>query len=397
MHQLINKYKKKKIVMAFATFILILLLFFLYLGIKTPAAIPHGQTTLSFPQRISRGFSNLQESVGFKQKSAQISPMPESPSQGLKTKQATFTAKQIADATVSYLDKQRRPDGFYDFVAHFQDTCKNPTDPSSCLFGANNSFEEANMWTMLGYLGYYQNFDKNPQNLSKAVADADSLAAHCREKSNLCLATLTQFSELYKETKNEAYKELLSQLGNLLLNETKTSEMMTLGIHAREFAQLYEIWGDPRFLEASQQRIKTMQAASNKFVEKNGKDNDACYLIAAKYEVSKATNDTDTKQEIKKFFLENREETVSTQMTFIQPCIETAIHFGRDTHDDFMTKTGDALLTKYVQERWDGPGLQRKYQEGGFLMDKERSIVNVTDTGYMLYILSLRPEKTYAF
>jgi hypothetical protein len=311
----------------------------------------------------------------------------------------TFTAKQIATASIGFLDQQKRPDGFYNFIAHFEERCADSKSASLCSKGARNVVEAANMWAVLGRVAYYKNFSRDPRLLSQAEADAHTLMAYCRRDMSKCSAVAFPFAELYKETKNDKYLVFLQDLGEMLLEKDLGRGIVQLsGMQSRSLARLYEIFSDQRYLAIARRRLLEAQKRSREEVEKyNAPDDESCYLVLAQMEIGRVSGDTEMLEKAVAFFSKGRDADVPDDLTLIQPCIESAYLLGQSLNNPQLKNRAKQLLEQYVVERWDGPDLGRAYGEGGFAMSKDPTLINVTDTGYMLYLLGLDPDLDFTF
>lgn len=308
-----------------------------------------------------------------------------------------FTAKEIVETVISYLDQQKRPDGFYNFFAHYEERCKDPNDRSACPLGKKNMIEPSNMWTILARLAFYQTFSHDPRDLAKAEEDAQALMDFCHLDPRRCMATLISFSKLYAETKKEEYKRFIEKVAQLLLRESYGPDVMSLGNQSRELAWAYELFSDPGYLAMARQRLLEAKATSGTDRLKHGFDDEICYIILAQAEIGRVSADRGMFQEAARFFKEGKERKVPAELTLIQPCIESALILGKLLNDEQIKARGLTLLHEYVSKRWDGPTLERRHQEGGFFMGEDKSLINITDTAYMAYLLGFEPSKLYSF
>ena len=296
----------------------------------------------------------------------------------------TFTSKEIAEIGLAYLDQQKRADGFYYYFIEPQE-------------GKKNVFAQANMWTILARLGYYQNFSADRQDLTKAEQDAQALMTFCQQDFKQCRAALIPFAMLYSETQKEDYKKLLEEVGELLLEESYGKGVMSLATQARELVWLYEIFVDQGYLNTASQRLSEAKQASENDQATFGFDDEVCHLVLAQTEIGRATSNQVMLEEAIRFFKEGKETQVPGELTLIQPCIESAFILSQTTSDLQAKTKAISLLNQYVTARWYGPGLDRGYQQGGFFMGEDKNLINITDTGYMIYLLGLEPTKSYLF
>lgn len=390
----LSTYKHKKIAISAAIFIVLICIFFFYLGIQTPETTPDNPKPRSFPERISQGFQEMKSSIGLGGKQAKISPIlgPKGSPNQHTTK--TYAAKEIADSTITFLNNQLRPDGFYNFELYQTNVCTKQSNASGCIAGDKNVIEIVNMWTILGRLGYYRSFSRNPTDLTPAKTDADMLISYCQDDPKKCFGATVSFAELWTETNENKYKQFLDRLGESLLT-LNSNDLMTLGIQTRALGRMYALTHDTRYLDLAKQKLTELTNTSLEYKTQNGKEDFLCYVLLAKSEIGQSANDQTILKETSTVLSNNEETVVSKQLTLIQPCIETAFNLAKYTNDQMMKNKAVQLLKQYVSERWDGPGLGRSYGLGGFAATIDPRFINITDTGYMLYLLSLEQDLSY--
>jgi hypothetical protein len=169
-------------------------------------------------------------------------------------------------------------------------------------------------------------------------------------------------------------------------------------MQSRSLARLYEIFADQRYLAIARRRLLAAQNRSREKVKNsNVPDDESCYLVLAQTEIGRVSGDTEMLEKAVAFFSQGREAEIPDTLTLIQPCIESAYLLGESLNNPQLKNRAKQLLEQYVVERWDGPDLGRFYGEGGFAMSKDPSLINITDTGYMVYLLGFDPGLDFTF
>lgn len=289
-----------------------------------------------------------------------------------KLKQAVL-ARQLAKESLSYLDRQKRPNGFYRLY------------PSE-----NKVIKVTNLWTSLARLGYYQKFSYRPDDLAQAEKDAQILIADCQNQLDTCLAVAVPIASLYQETRANVYKNFLNQLGQRLLLKSYGQEVMALATQVRELTKLYQIFKNESYLTTARQRLGQAQLISEAHQHRYQQPEDeACYLALAQAEIGLATNDSQFLNQARTFFQNQEFDRVPRQMTLIQPCVEAAFILSRNLKDQSLNNQANQLLGQIVTSQWNS--------EGGFFQGPDKKQVNLTDTAYMIYLLSFEPNRQYLF
>lgn len=308
---------------------------------------------------------------------------------------SSISAKDIADSTNSFLNTNRRSDGFYNFDAFQTITCTKDPNTPGCANNKPNMAQVVNLWTMLGRIGYFRVFSQNSADLAQAEADAQALMNYCKTDPGSCYVATASFDELYKETNNTIYKTFMQQIGAGLLQNNASDDPMILGMQARALARLYALTKDKRYADLANKKLPELQAVAKAYTADAGRNDFLCYTVLGQVELGKATNNSALLLQATQSLKNYTNANVVPQLTFIDPCIEAAFILGGT--DTQMQTQGETLLKEYVEKSWDGPKLGRVYQNGGFAMGSDRRYVNMTDTAYMLYLLSFAPGQTYTF
>lgn len=314
--------------------------------------------------------------------------------------QKIFTAEEIAKQTLSFLNKQKRADGFYNFFSHYEDLCKERKDLDSCPLKGRNLVEPANMWVLLARLSFYQNFSHKKRDLLQAETDAQILIDFCNRQKEKCVAVLMPIFKLYQQTGKEKYKNFLKIMGEELLREKEEgNDVMIMGIKAREEALLYQLFSNINYLVNAKRRVFQAKQISQERKQKEGRFSEAaCYIVLAEMEISKAARDKSLAKEAAVFLISDKVKQLEEgPLTLIQPCIEAAYESSRFLSDNRLKKIASKMMDKYIINRWDPPILKRRYGEGGFLLGEGETPINITDAGYMVYLLGYEKDKQYLF
>lgn len=301
---------------------------------------------------------------------------------------------EIAQMSYGFFDKMRRGDGKYNYY----EICKEEDGLKECDI-LKESYIPTNAWVMLANLGLYD-VTGNQKYLDGAKNEMDVLLDNCKDNDG-CLWTLVQISKLYKMAGDSAYLDKLKVFADRLIEITSEKGAMMKGIEARQFAIVYGLTGDQKYLTESLNRLesgKEYLKSEQVLYTVNGLDvrHYVCSEEIAKFELYKVTGDKKYLTAVRNFF--DAAEIGSHGRNFygltaIQPCIETLFLLYRETGDlKYWEQTYN--LTQYmITYRWDSTLEEaEKYNgDGAFLFDNYQynNTKTVTDTGYAIYLLSL--------
>lgn len=299
-----------------------------------------------------------------------------------------------------FIDTRRTDDGYYKYSYN----CENGLETNCNLdlvYGSTNS------WTALSNLRLYQATGEQAY-LEKAKRDADAVMDWCASQPNdgkICLWILVQISELYEETGEQKYADFLLGKGEMLLGIVNDKDpdvvwqrnsTMMIGIDARELAAIYKINGDQRYIDEAKIRIQEAywgtpdnyplyQFNGNNYLE------NSCWPELANMEIYEATGDQaslaqaldllDTLDPATNVFYMNF-------LTNLQSCNELYLKAYEATGDrkymEGATKMADFVLV----DRWDNQENNLVSGSGTILSDDYSKVDTLTDTAYMVAILS---------
>ncbi|MDO8269149.1 MAG: hypothetical protein Q7T54_00575 [Candidatus Levybacteria bacterium] len=312
--------------------------------------------------------------------------------------------KEIAREISIYIKSQKRPDGFYNYVSHFEEQCPSESSSKDCPFGGINMFETTNTWGALGLYSASKILDDSSL-LDEALTDLKNLQAYCEKDRKQCNRILIQPSIIYNTVKGTELRQFLTLQSKELLSSPATSNPMLSAIEARENVKLNGITNDPQHLIVAQRRLLESSSLLQKstqniyFSSKTHFKVGSCWLALASIENALATD--------KKFsntitFLENGKlrENFSQIMvpSEIQPCIESYILLYNSTNDPVHLEKAQGLMKLFIQTFYDGPRNKKIYGEGGTKFsnaiedEASEKIVTLTDSAYTLYLLNLLYE-----
>ena len=330
-------------------------------------------------------------------KSAQLKQGSKTPEQNTTVSPSVATKtinekkyKEIIKESIAYIESQRRPDGFYEYVAHYDEQCTLKDGKKDCPFGGTRMFETTNAWTALAHFAAYKALGDKSE-LEKANRDLAKLIDWCAPDPKKCLWVLAQPAIIYQDTKDPKILNFLKPQGLALLSSAPSTDTMLVAIESRELALLYEIFQDSKFLSASNNRLSLASRGLNdqqniyintpiKFAEYS------CWVALANGELSVATKNAEKKNNTL-VFLENGKILQNFSNFYnpiqIQPCIETYSLIGSDVE-------AKNLLDKFILGFYDGKKEKLIYGEGGTVFQQKNNskMIVLTDSAYTIFLLS---------
>jgi len=315
----------------------------------------------------------------------------------------TLSGNEIAVDSLKFINVMKNNDGKY----YYQSEC---TDDSGCKRDSD-SYIQTGAWPVLAYAGLYQS-TKNQQYLDKMNNEANNLMSACNGNEDECMWILVQMAKAYQISQNSQYLDFAKKLADRLLTNNNEKDAMMTGIEAREFALAYELTGDQKYLNEARSRLQKSKAAWNLSVDSY---NDpiyssgtfvlyrfACWTELAELEIAKASSDTKILANAVAFFdsanipgnVRNLE-----QLSAIQPCIEALLNLNQQTGSAQYFDQAKATSQYVITYRWDSPlDIAKKYNGDGaylFRFYAGDDLKTVTDTGYMIYLLSRMPNEQF--
>lgn len=314
-----------------------------------------------------------------------------------------LSKKRIAQEMLDYIQTQYRSDGYYNYLSHFEDSC-DITDPVKCTQSLDKSYPTSNAWAALAYLGGYQILGEQKY-LSLATRDILKVKDYCTNNPQNCLWVIWQIEKVYEINKDPQILELLNTLGPVLLSSGPNDNLMLLATEVRELAGLYKITGDQRYLDEATNRLSLAKSSFNKehaIYQKmeNQFTNYACWFTTGSLELAKITNDDKETADVRIFITQadipNNYFYFQYPLQF-QPCLETYYMLydknGLKKYYDNFT----SLTELFLDAAFDSAQNKHLYGEGGIIFNlmpqpqgqESQNLVNITDTSYMVYLLSL--------
>lgn len=309
------------------------------------------------------------------------------------------SAKEIAE----YINSQRRDDGFYNYLAHPDDSCFIEDGNRKCLFDSKNMFETTNAWTALGYFAAYEILG-DKKYLESAKVDLRKLDEWCEKDRVKCSWVLVQPAIIYESTKDTEIRDFLTKQTEVLIKLPPTSNSMLSAVEARTLFKLAKILDKKELVTEGIKRLE--YATNNLYAKENylvkgadGFSAASCWIALAGSENLMDGSGLNKKsiQNIN-LFMDNARIDVNfdkiNASVFLQPCIETYYRLGIVSKDNVNKIKGDLLFKMFLDKYYDSAVSKKIYGEGGILSywrpsEKIKGQITMTDTSYSLYLLSL--------
>lgn len=329
----------------------------------------------------------------------QLSQGTEQAAPDMVVEKVPLTGAQAAREIQSFVDTRRMSDGYYGYSYNcekgFQKDCN-----------LDISYPTTNAWTTLSNLGMYRATGEQSY-LDNAKRDADLMIKWCEGEAKICQWVLVQINELYKETGEDRYREFLLSEGALLIDAEQYTDAetvfqrnstMLLGIEARELAQIYSINKNPAYLEEARDRINqayeerpdnwiVYEFNGNKFMK------NSCWAELANMEIYAATGDQNNMLQAKDLldsFDPAGNSVYMLFMTNLQPCAELYVKVYQATGDEKYLDGAVKISNYILSNLWDRKEAPIVSGSGTILYETEsKKIDTLTDTSYMVYILSM--------
>lgn len=316
----------------------------------------------------------------------------------------TLTSNEIAVDSLNFLTKMKRTDGKYDYSM-------NCTDAAGCVKNGD-SYTQTGAWAVLTYAGLYKTTGDS-QYLQRMNGEATDLMNSCSGKEDECMWVLVQMIRAYNITKNQQYLTFVKSMADrLMTNHDEENSSMLTGIESRQFALVYEITGDQKYLSEANARLAKSKAAWNSAIDSfnapiyNSSSfifyRYACWTELAESKIALVSGDNQAKANVINFLKSaNFESNYKTMehLSTLQPCIETLLNAYQQTGDKQYFDQAKFLMQYIVTYRWDSPiSVATKYNgDGAFLFEwfTGDNVKTVTDTGYMIYLLSQMPNEQF--
>ena len=396
-----NLPKRKKVLLVVAFITILIALIFVFsqrTGDRKEEFVQKPPSSEQASQSITKGFfSKIAQFFGREEK-IESQPLDKITPSPLPTP-AMPTIKEILD----YIESQHRDDGFYNYLSHYDEQCKQKEGETVCPFEGEKMFPTTNAWTALAYLSGYQALG-NPEYLNLAKRDMDKLIAYCQNNPEECLWVLVQAARLYEISADSRYLDFLKMEGEILLT-TSDPYPLLLDIETRQLAMLFGITNDKRYLEEAKRRLVLSENnfGQREVLYKTGEDfpfpQKACWQMLAKLEISKQTDDKTYLEEVKNFLAKANLNIMANFISFphpieIQPCIETYFELAKISGEKKYYQEGKFLFEKFIKTFWDGKETKLIYGEAGTIFNPypdrrhySQKHVILTDSAYSAYLL----------
>jgi len=318
------------------------------------------------------------------------------------TQTTKLTGLEIAKISYGLFDKMRRPNGWY----YYYERCKEDGNFWECRIDSD-SYPQTNAWVMLANLGLYDQTGEQKY-LDNANNEMSILMNNCKDAGNTdCLWVLVQMAKLQKTTGNTNYLEKIKNFADKLMEVKTEKGSMMKGIEAREFAVVYGLTGNEKYLNESLSRLKETEeylASDQVIYTINGLQAKqySCIKEIAEMEIYKVTADKIHLNNVKAFF--DAADAGSHGKSFyslpaIQPCIEVLFSLYKETGDVKYWEQAYNITQYMITYRWDPPLEEaKKYNgDGAFLFDiyEYNNTKTLTDTGYAVYLLSMMKDTEF--
>ena len=314
--------------------------------------------------------------------------------------------REVNDEAIGYIQTQRTADGYYNYLAHYDEQCRTQDGKKVCPFDNQRVFQTSNAWTALAYLAAYQHTNEQIY-LDQAKTDLNKLIEWCTRDLSQCQWVLVQTVRVYEQTKNQNVLTFLQQVGEYMLSHPSADnkQPMLTSIEARELAMLYGLTKDQRYIDEAQNRLvkarQELDTEDPSIFRRGGfpESVHVCWYSLGELEVAKQKPDP-----LRLITLRNFIDHASLPRYYnafaypveIQPCIELYYELYKTTSQTNYQKAGDYLLSLFTIDFWDNEKNKKYYGEGGTLMNGHPSLVeidgkyvSITDSAYTVFLMNL--------
>ncbi|MBI4894674.1 MAG: hypothetical protein HY833_02985 [Candidatus Aenigmarchaeota archaeon] len=320
----------------------------------------------------------------------------EAPSQtGGESVEAGVNYLETAKAIYSYIETQRKSDGFYVYSSNCND--------ESCSF-FNQSYETGNTWPAYAAVSLYGATGDGAY-LDRARRDADLMIEHCGKDPTECITVAYQINDLYAATGDKKYLDFIVSEADALeaisdedyLRVTDSS--MLFAVDSLQLADAYKLTGEQRYLDSSLRKLQTIDEVFSvedrkiTVYERDGRKFNvySCWPELARMHLYGATGDAKYLSQAKEFADGMRVQDNVHQlwfMTDIQPCIDVYQQLGAATGDPMYGEGADSMVRHVIAKYWDSSASPKVSGNNAIKssVDKDHSLI--TDSSYMVYLLS---------
>lgn len=310
--------------------------------------------------------------------------------------------KNSAREIVDYINSQRRPDGYYEYMAHYDENCTIKNGAKKCPFDSTRMFETTNAWAALGNFAAYKILG-DQKYLDQSFKDLKKLEEWCKKDRSKCSWVLMQPSIIFDDTKSEDLKKFLNLQSEVLMAQRPSKNSMLAAIEARELFKLANMFPNKNLAIEAKERLSF--SMKNIYMDENyivkdvpGFSSSTCWISLAYIENILVENDNNKINNVIAFLdnakLDENFNKIKSAL-FIQPCIESYFLINKYLNKDESYNVKAEILFKMFLESYFDSRLNRKiYGEGGTLSEirtgfADHGMVNLTDSSYTLYLISL--------
>ncbi len=308
----------------------------------------------------------------------------------------------IIKAVADYITTQKTPEGYNNYIAHFNEVCGGDK-VTNCPNGSDNVLPINNSWSALGYFAAYD-VTKDDKYFELMNKDVESLMSYCEPRKNDCLWVLAQPSIIYMGTQSPEILSFINSIGaNLVATDFKGSVMIQ-SIRARELALFYQITKNQQYLTAATKAFNEVKQALNA-TDTMGEDDltqaneksQACWYTLAAAEMAMATKDPNYLDEARLIDTDSEIQSLYLNVPFsvsVEPCAETYYLIYKISNDPIAFEKGERVMRYLEQNYYDSAENKLVWGENGVTAAKKtksvpegiEKIVDMTDTAYFAYL-----------
>jgi len=301
----------------------------------------------------------------------------------------------VAAQQVLFVESQKRPDGYYNYVYDYEGQCSDENGNKTCPFGGIQMFETTNSWAALANFSAYK-ISNNQIYLDKALADIQKLDEYCAKDRKQCLWVLVQPSLIYEATQNAQILAFLRSQSLALKTELLSENLMLAAIQVRSMYKLGDILNDRTLISRADsllpQLSQSLSREANLFPENVGRfGQSSCWVALANL------NSPSASFENIQAFLDNgqfKDNFIYFKNPIeIQPCIEAYFILSEKTGDLSQKLKATELQHLANEAFFDGRNENKKvYGKGGYLFNRREEQVKtpglmvLTDVSYASYL-----------
>ena len=342
-------------------------------------------------------------------KSAQLKQGSKTPEQNTTVSPAVSSKtandkknKEIIKEAIAYIESQRRPDGFYEYVAHYDEQCTLKDGKKDCPFNGTRMFETTNAWTALAHFAAYKALGDKSE-LEKANRDLAKLIDWCAPDPKKCLWVLAQPAIIYQDTKDPKILAFLKNEGVILADYPLSDNMMLASIEARGLSLIYKITKDTSLLSSSKKKMEQVILMLPKQKNTYRKSNISfgqfsCWLALANVNLEYTEKSGQMLANTQTFLDNGKIEENFPEFpnpVEIQPCIESYLEIYSVSKDTKTLSKVNTLINLFLENFVDSASQKWAYgEEATMLFSKNNNDKGVnkklsilTDSSYTTFLM----------